>query len=275
MVPISLCNRVNTAASSFKEHSQTIATLNPLPRNCQHIAASRIRLTLNFSAQNSAFAFGVSDVRRLQFLWPCQKQPCTKIAHFRRRLARSGEPGKFLLYTQKLAPIARTILRTVISAVVFCCLTALIIRERTLGETISELLSGLEIMCVESPPRLHVLQPPAQAAENGVSTFVSACTRSSKRHLAAPAPGTARSRASAVPASIHFSPHRRINDCIQLTNPLHTFRRGPKMRGICWAFTTWTFHYHTSVTLQLRWSRAGRPPAIDMIPSLEPRLHLR
>jgi len=54
--------------------------------------ASRRRLSANLPVQKAALLDGMLDFEQL--VWRCQKQPLTKTAHFRDRLAKSGRPGK-------------------------------------------------------------------------------------------------------------------------------------------------------------------------------------
>ncbi len=73
-------------------HSHTTSTRQPLRLKESSAALSLLMLASIFVVQNAVRVAG--SLKRRQ-LWPCQKQPCTKIATRRRPRTMSGRPGRF------------------------------------------------------------------------------------------------------------------------------------------------------------------------------------
>lgn len=80
----------------FNSHSQTMMTDQPLASSCRQTSSSRCLLRVIFAVQNSVLVLGV--VAFLQSLWPCQKQPCTKITVWYLGRTISGVPGRRLSF---------------------------------------------------------------------------------------------------------------------------------------------------------------------------------
>lgn len=96
-------------------HSQMISTVHPSARSLRMFLASLARFALIFSLQKLALVLGVCPMRHL---WPCQKQPLTRITVLNEANTRSGRPGSRETCSRYLKPWECRALRTYISGVV-------------------------------------------------------------------------------------------------------------------------------------------------------------
>ncbi len=92
----------SSVAGLAVSHSQTTRTLKPSFLNCSCLASSRALFLRSFGTQYSTFLRGTRA--KAQPECRCQKQPCTKMATLRLRIAMSGVPGKLLTLTRKRYP---------------------------------------------------------------------------------------------------------------------------------------------------------------------------
>jgi hypothetical protein len=100
-ISFSAC-RLGWVSSRATSHSQTVNTRKPKAISSFSLRWSRLLLPLILSFQNRTFRLGKRD--RAQPRCPCQKHPCTKMAHARPRLATSGEPGRSRLLVVNRMP---------------------------------------------------------------------------------------------------------------------------------------------------------------------------
>ena len=112
----STLRRLRTLDHVASSHSHTVVTLNPFSWRLSIAAPSRATFRSNFACQNLRLRFGFVALEHLACR--CQKQPLTKMANFRVRFARSGDPGKSRFLSVYLAPRDDTIERTVSSGLV-------------------------------------------------------------------------------------------------------------------------------------------------------------
>lgn len=102
---------------SLREHSQTVATLQPASIRDWRDRSSRSIFLANLSAQNSGLveglvAFGQPGCR-------CQKHPCTKTTAPNFGNTRSGLPGRSFRWIRYRSPAACSALRSLSSGRVF------------------------------------------------------------------------------------------------------------------------------------------------------------
>jgi hypothetical protein len=100
----------------LREHPQMTVTFHPIRFSARHAAASRRLFRANLFCQKARLVRG--SAARRQFVWPCQKQPWTKIASFAGRRITSGVPGSALQLKAARTPILRTSARTSLSGAV-------------------------------------------------------------------------------------------------------------------------------------------------------------
>ena len=104
------------AASLRVSHSHMTRTRQPRLCSASTFRRSRKTFLRNFSCQNRTRVLGEYAYWHPGCL--CQKQPCTKIAAWRRGKTRSGRPGRSLRWRRKRKPKLWAIRRTTISGVV-------------------------------------------------------------------------------------------------------------------------------------------------------------
>jgi hypothetical protein len=112
-------------------HSHNTSTRYPASRNRASLRRSRFLFPSSFSVQYGAFDFGFDASAHLPC--ECQKHPCTKIAHRRALLARSGLPGNVVTCVRKRRPRAWTAARVRSSGRVFFDRMRAIICDRVSG----------------------------------------------------------------------------------------------------------------------------------------------
>lgn len=83
-----------TRSACLSRHCHIVITCQPRLRSWRAFRASRERLSFIFCSQYGRFEEGRRD--SLQLGWPCQKQPCTKIAVLAECMTKSGLPGSDL-----------------------------------------------------------------------------------------------------------------------------------------------------------------------------------
>jgi hypothetical protein len=106
-----------TAATfSLAAHSQITIVRQPIFFNARTCSRSRAIVRVNFNSQNWKFVLGV--VVNRQFLWRCQKQPCTNIAIRNAGNTISGLPGMVFTFLRKRTPSARSKFWTILSGAV-------------------------------------------------------------------------------------------------------------------------------------------------------------
>lgn len=111
----------------LRAHSQIVKTLQPSESSFFSFLLSRSQLAPIFSIQNSV---RVAGTLKRWHPWPCQKQPCTKIATrcFARTI--SGDPGRDLTCNLKRKPCENKRRRICISGLVSFCRIARIFARR-------------------------------------------------------------------------------------------------------------------------------------------------
>ena len=132
---ITVCASNQAATESMdsgclRSHSQTINTLHPATSSSLRFRSSRAIFPLILGPQYSRLVAG--STLRLQPC-PCQKQPCTKITHFREGNTMSGFPGKSFRCNRNRKPRACSCRRTNSSGFVSLERTAVIVLLRCFG----------------------------------------------------------------------------------------------------------------------------------------------
>lgn len=112
---------------SFREHSQTVATLQPASIRDWRDRSSRSTFLANLFAQNSGLVEGL--VALGQPGCRCQKHPCTKITARNFGNTRSGFPGSSFRWIRYRSPAACSALRSLSSGRVFRARIPDIIRD--------------------------------------------------------------------------------------------------------------------------------------------------
>lgn len=111
-------------------HCQTTRYFHPRARSFRLFILSRAALPSIFVRQNVLRVAGIEA--RLHLLWPCQKQPWTKITRLCRGSTMSGRPGKRFSYRRNRYPMRRIIERTRLSGAEFFDPILRMISERSL-----------------------------------------------------------------------------------------------------------------------------------------------
>lgn len=119
----------------FNAHSQTKIDFQPRCSSSARSRASLAWLPVIFAFQKSVLLFG--NLKRLQFSWPCQKQPFTKTSVRCLGNTMSGRPGKSRLCKRKRNPALCKARLTTNSGDVLRDFIAAIIRLRFSGLTMS------------------------------------------------------------------------------------------------------------------------------------------
>jgi len=135
-----LRSRRSMSLRFLKSHSHRQRHRHPADFSSERLCSSRSRFLAILLVQYGRLLMGLRAP--LAQLWPCQKQPWTKITLRSRGKTRSGVPGRSARWRRYRKPRACTIRRTIISGPVFFPLTACMVRLLSSGDSTNLSLSG-------------------------------------------------------------------------------------------------------------------------------------
>lgn len=125
-------------AGPLSAHSHSTRVRQPDAASLLSARSSRALLLAIFVVQNSTRVAGSLNIGQL---WPCQKQPCTRMTARNLRNTRSGQPGKSFRCNRNRIPRACKPRRNISSGLVFVPRIRLMLSRRCSGVRTSAICS--------------------------------------------------------------------------------------------------------------------------------------